>query len=223
MDNHSHAHEHAHEKDYVAETDGQALQGLAKYYDLIVSVISLGREKKLREATLDVVEISPGSEILEVGCGTGSLAVAAKRRQGDTGRVVGIDPSGGMIHSAHAKAHKAGLEVDFQVGVIEKLDFEDNSFDVVLSSLMMHHLPGEDLKRAAIAEVLRVLKPGGTFLIVDMDPTSFSLVTMVHGGVSKDSPQLKNKHFMQAAGYTQTLAGKLKFGKFYTLTGKKPI
>jgi demethylmenaquinone methyltransferase/2-methoxy-6-polyprenyl-1,4-benzoquinol methylase/phosphoethanolamine N-methyltransferase len=108
--------------------------------------------------------------VLEVGCGTGSLALAAARRAGASGKVHGIDPDPVMIDMARKKAARSKLDATFEVGVIEKLPFEAAEFDVVLSSLMMHHLP-RDLQVIGLAEVRRVLKPGGRFLAVDFEPS----------------------------------------------------
>ncbi|MGB3717029.1 MAG: class I SAM-dependent methyltransferase, partial [Candidatus Promineifilaceae bacterium] len=106
----------------------------------------------------------------DVGCGTGNLTLLAKTRTGPTGNVGGIDPSPEMINVARHKAEKDGIDVTFSIGVAEQLDLPDDHLDVVLSSLMVHHLPGEELKSRAFTEMHRVLKPGGRILIVDFEP-----------------------------------------------------
>jgi demethylmenaquinone methyltransferase/2-methoxy-6-polyprenyl-1,4-benzoquinol methylase/phosphoethanolamine N-methyltransferase len=88
-------------------------------------------------------------------------------RVGEKGSAAGIDPAPEMITVARRKAKQAGLEIDFRVGVIESLPFSDATFDAVTSSLMMHHLP-KHLQVKGLAEVRRVLKPGGRILIADM-------------------------------------------------------
>lgn len=120
----------------------------------------------MREQTLEQAGLRPGERVLEVGCGTGEVAQRARIRVGPDGQVSGIDPSADMIGVARKKASRAGLEIDYRVAAIEALPYPEASFDVVLSSLMMHHLP-DDLKSAGLAEVRRVLKPGGRLLIVD--------------------------------------------------------
>ena len=104
--------------------------------------------------------------MLDVGCGTGALALEAYKRVGATGRVCGIEPGSRQIARACAKARRAGFPLDFQIGVIEQLAFPDHSFDVVFATLVMHHLP-DDLKRLGLAEIARVLKPGGRLVLVD--------------------------------------------------------
>jgi ubiquinone/menaquinone biosynthesis C-methylase UbiE len=104
--------------------------------------------------------------VLDVGCGTGTLALEVQRRVGSVGRVVGIDPGEEQIARARAKAARHDVPIAFQVGVIEQLAFPDQTFDVVLSTLMMHHLP-KSLKAQGLAEIARVLKPGGRVVIAD--------------------------------------------------------
>jgi ubiquinone/menaquinone biosynthesis C-methylase UbiE len=74
-----------------------------------------------------------------------------------------------MILKAVQKATDKQLNIRYQVGLVEDIPFPDNKFDIVLSSLMLHHLPN-DLKRQGIGEISRVLKPGGRFVAVDLDP-----------------------------------------------------
>src|SRR5207244_5874484 len=112
----------------------------------------LGRAAAMREQTVELAELRPGERALEVGCGTGEVAQRARVGVGADGHVSGIDPSADMIGVAQRKATRAGLDIDYRVGAIEALPYADASFDVVLSSLMMHHLP-DALKSAGLAEV----------------------------------------------------------------------
>ena len=132
-------------------------------------LLFLGREHQFRERTVDLAAIARGHTVLAVGCGTGNLTMAAKVRAGTDGEVYGIDAAPEMIQKAEQKAAEKQFDIRYQVGLIEDIPFPDNKFDVVVSSLMLHHLP-KDLKRQGIAEISRVLKPGGRFVVVDLDP-----------------------------------------------------
>lgn len=159
------------------ETTGQTIRW-APRYDSTVRLVLLGKDKALREMTAEMAQIKPGDKVLDVGCGTGSLTIAAKAQAGSTGNVLGIDAAPEMIDVARSKAARAGLEIEFRVGLIESLSFDDNLFDVVLSSLMMHHLP-DDLKLKGLTEIYRVLKPGGHLLIVDMNRPTALLIKIL--------------------------------------------
>jgi ubiquinone/menaquinone biosynthesis C-methylase UbiE len=137
----------------------------AARYDLLVWLMTYGREQKFREQLLAPVALKPGESVLDVGCGTGSLAIAAKRQVGK-GEVMGIDPSEEMIARARHKANKAGLDIRFDVGRAESLDLPDGSFDVVLSTVMLHHVP-RAVRPDVVREMGRVLKPGGRILAID--------------------------------------------------------
>jgi ubiquinone/menaquinone biosynthesis C-methylase UbiE len=152
-------------------TTGLVLHRAARFYDLMVWVAMPGRERFFREKVIDLARVKPGESVLDVGCGTGTLAIAAKRRVGPTGEVYGIDASPEMIAKASRKAEKAMVEVVFKKGVVEALPFPDAHFDVVLSTLMLHHLPREAREQCAL-EIRRVLKPGGRVLAVDFGGTA---------------------------------------------------
>ncbi len=136
-------------------------------YDLLLKLITFGGEAAFREGILDNARVTAGDRVLDVGCGTGTLALAAKRRVGSAGEVHGIDPSEQMIARAKAKALREGLAITFEVAPAQKLPFDDASFDVVLSSLMLHHLP-HLARQEAVDEIRRVLKPNGRLLIVEL-------------------------------------------------------
>jgi ubiquinone/menaquinone biosynthesis C-methylase UbiE len=143
----------------------------AAQYDLFVKLATLGREGSMRERMLDLARVSPGESVLDVGCGTGTLAIAAKRRVGDAGTVDGIDASQEMIDRARKKATRAHAAVAFRTAPAELLPFETSRFNVVLSTVMLHHLP-RDVRPQAIQEMRRVVKADGRILVVDFGQRS---------------------------------------------------
>ena len=147
-------------------TKGLVMHSEARYYDLLAWMLTLGREGAFRERLVELARVAPGDSVLDVGCGTGTLAIAARRRVGESGRVEGIDASPEMIERATRKSAGVGADVRFRVAVVEALPFPDASFDVVFSTLMLHHLP-RPVRRQCAAELRRVLKPGGRLLAVD--------------------------------------------------------
>src|SRR6266700_4977925 len=148
-------------------TTGLLIHAAARY-DLLGWLLTLGRERAFREKILSFANLRRGEAVLDVGCGTGSLAIAARRYVGSTGTVYGIDASPEMIARAEKKANKAGLEVIFKNGAAQLLPFPDAQFDAVLSTLMLHHLPRKGREQCA-REIRRVLKPGGRVMVVDFE------------------------------------------------------
>jgi len=146
-------------------THGLIIQWAAQY-DLLAWLLTHGRERELRERIISFAGLRQGDAVLDIGCGTGTLAIAASRHVGASGSVQAIDASPPMIARAKRKAAKADVDVLFQVAAAERLPFPDGAFDVVLSTLMLHHLPRKTRQLAA-AEIKRVLKPGGRVLAVD--------------------------------------------------------
>jgi ubiquinone/menaquinone biosynthesis C-methylase UbiE len=135
-------------------------------YDLLIWLMTLGWEPAFREKMLRLAHLEPGESVLDVGCGTGTLAIAAKEYVGPTGTVYGLDASPEMIARADKKARKAGVEVVFKNAFAQALPFPDAQFDVVLTTMMLHHLPRQARQELA-GEMRRVLKPGGRVLAVD--------------------------------------------------------
>jgi ubiquinone/menaquinone biosynthesis C-methylase UbiE len=163
-----------HHQRQSGEASAKATKGLILKggwrYDLhgwfIDTCLFRGKARELRQRTAALARLQVGEQVLDVGCGTGTLAIEVQRRVGSAGRVFGIDPGNEQIARARAKAARRHMPIEFQIGVIEQLAFPDQTFDVVLSTLMMHHLPAS-LKRQGLAEIARVLKVGGRLVIAD--------------------------------------------------------
>lgn len=149
----------------ISSTPGLVLHWAARY-DLLVWLLTLGRERSFREKLVRLARLGPGESVLDAGCGTGSLAIAARRQVGPGGTVTGIDASPAMIARAQAKAKKAGLDVAFLQAPAQDLPLSDAQFDAVTMTVMLHHLP-RSARRDAVGEARRVLKPGGRLLIVE--------------------------------------------------------
>ncbi len=157
-----HSHTHAN----PAQTEGRLIRR-ASSYDFLTNILTLGQAKHLRNLTIDHALLKPGESVLDVGCGTGAVTIPAKQRVGAAGKAAGIDPAPEMITVAQHKAQRKSLDIDFRIGVIEALPYPEAYFDAVTSSLMMHHLPAHVQVRG-LAEIYRVLKPGGRLLIADL-------------------------------------------------------
>ncbi len=214
-----HTHSHSHD---APATEGRTIRW-ANHYDLAVKLLTFGREQVLRSQTIRQAAISEGATVLDVGCGTGTLTLLAKIQAGKQGKVYGIDAAPEMIEVARQKALHQQSEVDFQTAVIEALPFSDGKFDVILSSLMFHHLPG-DLKERALAEMYRVLKPGGRVLIVDMKSLTgvarvMSIISLIHQGETGGVNDLA--FLMKKVGYTETQAGNMQWGSIGFIQGKR--
>jgi SAM-dependent methyltransferase len=160
---HGHGHGHGH-----ANHTG-ALRVGGWFYDFTVRWFVLrGQERHFRRLTLDLAHVAPGETVLDVGCGTGTLALAAAERVGSSGRVIGVDPAAQLIARARKKAARLRLNPEFYETGIETLPLPDGSIDAALGTFMLHHVPSE-LVRRGLAEVARVLKPGGRFLLIEFE------------------------------------------------------
>jgi demethylmenaquinone methyltransferase/2-methoxy-6-polyprenyl-1,4-benzoquinol methylase/phosphoethanolamine N-methyltransferase len=168
-----------------------------RWYDALNRLHFLGREDQFREKTVEIAGIECGQSVLDVGCGTGNLTMAAKARAGAEGEVHGNDAAPEMIRQAERKAAEVQLDIRYKTALIEDIPYPDHTFNVVLSSLMLHHLP-RDLKRKGIAEISRVLKPSGRFFAVDVDPPLMGNLRTV-------------EEAMEANGFIDIRRDKMKF------------
>jgi ubiquinone/menaquinone biosynthesis C-methylase UbiE len=181
----------------------------------------LGHEAEFRERVLDLAELESGETVLDVGSGTGALAIRAKTRVGQTGLVCGIDASPEMVAAAERKAKKARADVAFRRAIVEELPFRDASFDAALSTLMLHHLP-RPARAACAGELRRVVRPGGRVVVVDFGaPASRRLLDSFfhrHGYVAHD----EIVRVLTEAGFSVEKSGPLGFRDLQFVIGRTP-
>ncbi len=207
------------------ETAGSTLHK-ASQYDIHTSLIGLGVNGSNSRMVVEMAKIKPGDKVLDVGCGTGNLTLTAKKYTGTSGSVYGIDASPEMIEEARKKAKRSGLTAAFEIGLIEKLPYSDASFDVVISRLVIHHLP-DDLKRRGFAEIFRVLKPSGRLFLVDFNPPANPLLKhVVSALVGHQMMQASNVEgippLLREAGFAEVALGPTRSPFLAFVSGKKP-
>lgn len=137
---------------------------LLPLYDPLVKLLGADRARK---KLFDQAGVQPQHRVLDIGCGTGTFAVALKRWLPNAD-IVGLDPDPKALARSHRKADRAGVSIRFDQGFANALPYPDASFDRVFSSLMFHHLP-HDAKLPTLHEVRRVLKPGGSLHLLDFE------------------------------------------------------
>jgi ubiquinone/menaquinone biosynthesis C-methylase UbiE len=123
------------------------------------------RERTFKQKLLDQAQLEAGFDVLDLGSGSGTLALWAKQREPGL-RIRGLDGDPAIIAQAERKAARAGAEIPFDEGMSYELPYDDASFDRVLSSLFFHHLILRDKERT-IAELARVLRAGGELHVAD--------------------------------------------------------
>lgn len=201
-------------------TDGIVLHS-PLLYDFTLWLATAGKESSFRRQLLDLAGVTRGESVLDVGCGTGTLAVAAKERVGPAGGVFGVDASPEMLRRAAAKARRAAVNVSFENAAAEALPFPTATFDIVLSVAMLHHLPEETRKRCVV-EIRRVLKPTGRLLAVDFAAfaqqkrTLFSHLHRPHGNATPNEVA----NMLAEVGFRTNQIGEVGFrGFWYILAG----
>jgi SAM-dependent methyltransferase len=142
---------------------GLGLPWLTPFYDGVL--LLGGRERTFKGRLIDQAAIQPGESVLDLGCGTGTLAILLKRRV-PTADVVGVDGDPDMLTRARHKALGAGLPIRFDQGLSWELPYPGASFDVVISTLFFHHLDARG-RFLTLAELARVLRPGGRLHVAD--------------------------------------------------------
>ncbi len=142
----------------------QMFSSIATRYDVTNEVLSLGIHRLWRRTAVRLSGAREGFAVLDCATGTGDLALAFKRKVGNSGRVIGTDFCKEMLDSAPAKAAREGLQVEFKVADAMALPFEDNSFDVASIAFGIRNV---DDPVKCLKEMARVVRPGGRVVVLE--------------------------------------------------------
>jgi ubiquinone/menaquinone biosynthesis C-methylase UbiE len=154
-----------------------AYDRLTPLFDLAIRVP--GRERRFKRRLLEQAAIADGMRVLDVGCGTATLAIWIKQ-SAPGAEVVGLDGDPKILERGRRKAAAAGVEVRLDEGFSDDLPYEDGSFDRVVSSLFFHHIKPAVKERTA-REIARVLRPGGELHVGDFGPPADPLQAAIFG------------------------------------------
>ena len=192
---------------------------LTRFYDPIMQWTM--REQTFKLQLIQQANIKAGHRVLDLGCGTATLTILLKEVHPEA-EVIGLDGDKKALSIAQRKIADAGLDIELTKGMSFDLDFPNHSFDVVVSSLLFHHLNSEN-KLRTVGEVYRILKPAGELHIADWGKPqnflmrgAFLVVQLLDGfKTTGDSVQGKLLQYMEQAGFKKIEQTK----RFATLFG----
>ncbi len=167
---------------------------VATRYDLMNDLMSMGLHRAWKAYTVALAALKPGAKVLDIAGGTGDMARAFARQVGQTGCVVHTDINEAMLHTGRDRLLDAGLNLPTVTCDAERLPFGNGQFDLVCVAFGLRNMTHKDL---ALAEMCRVLRPGGRLLVLEFskvaaplakpyDWYSFKLLPLIGKWVAKD-------------------------------------
>lgn len=203
---------------------------LTAFYDPVARWTT--RERAFKTALVSQSRLQPGWRVLDLGCGTATLTVALKQAQ-PAADLRGLDGDAQILRLAQAQARRAGADIAFTEALADELPYPDGYFDVVVSSLLFHHLT-PDSKQSVLAEVRRVLRPGGALHIADWGRPANRLMRWAGLGIqlldgwaaTADNFAGRLPALMQETGFagvTETQHFNTLFGTIRLLAARKPL
>lgn len=163
------------------------------------------RENTFKRRLVEAARIEPGQRVLDLGCGTATLTILAKRLH-SRAEILGLDGDPKVLEIARRKVERAGLDLRLDEGLCTELPYPEAHFDRVVSCLVLHHLTREEKERT-LAEVRRVLRPGGSLHVVDFGRPATALGRVLvrlfqHGDRLADNLAGRLPDLLRAAGFT---------------------
>lgn len=162
----------------VAKVKG-VFDSVASNYDIMNDVMSMGIHRLWKRHTIELSGIRPGNVVLDLAGGTGDLTKAFAKRVGKSGRVVLADINESMVRVGRDRLTDEGIigNVDYTISNAEALNFANNSFDLVTIAFGLRNVTNKD---QALAEIYRVLKPGGQLMILEFSKVTQPLMAKAY-------------------------------------------
>lgn len=180
-------------------------------HDLLASLFFAGRRRRVYRELARLSGARPGNRVLDVGCGDGYLTRVIAEAVGPAGSTLGVDPSQEAI--VRAREVTRAPNCSFATGVAQALDAEGGVYDVVVSALMVHHLP-EQARARAFAEMFRVINPGGRVLVAEFRPPKNRFLSLLIRPVTSGPMQRNALHLLppmlESAGFANIEHGDLR-------------
>jgi ubiquinone/menaquinone biosynthesis C-methylase UbiE len=198
--------------------------GRGHTYDICAAVFFGGRRRRIFNRLAVESGARPGDRVLDVGCGTGYFTRVMAQTVAPDGTAHGVDTSGEAITHARRSTHLANCT--FAEGTAHALDAPDGPYDVVVSSLMIHHLP-ETLRPLAIDEMFRVLRPRGSVLVAEFRPPASRIGRRLVKALTGHHAMAENRvdllePMIRDAGFEQVHDGQLRPWTYY-IQARKPL
>jgi ubiquinone/menaquinone biosynthesis C-methylase UbiE len=212
----------SHSHDYIPAAGRDSL---LRFYDPLTRL--LGAER-VRARLLDVAEVRAGERALDLGCGTGAVSLRLAQRQPGA-HIVGLDPDPKALARAAEKAARGGASIEWREGYAGRVPFPAHSFDVVVSSLMIHHLESGQ-KQEAFRDAFRLLRPGGRFALLDFGPPKSGLERALTSVFHHDARIADNLRgalpgWLEAAGFAdvrEVESRRTLFGRVSLYSARRP-
>lgn len=214
---------HAHH-DHGPGHGGDSLIRWARRYGLMMRLQGVAG-RRWRAHVADRLGLPPGGRVLDVASGTGELAYALARRVGPGGRVDGVDAAEEMVAYATGASRRRGLPVHFATARAQQLPFPDATFDAVTCTLAWHHIAADE-RGTALAEMRRVLVPGGRLVVADAQPPPaglrYWLIRRTCGHAIAERPLDQAADLVAAAGFTDVTREDTPSAWIGLVTGTRP-